>query len=162
MPQAQNKCIEEGTVQALSAKWAKPWAARPLIEEFRKAQDPKGTGLKRAIGNALSVVADDSVIEQVAELALDKRHGRAREMLALALGNMRTPQAVDVLIELLDDEEVAGHAVMGLGRLKAKRARPHIERFLSHPKAWIRREAKRALAKIDKAEQARNPGKSSN
>ncbi len=157
----QNDDVKEDIARALTVRWAKPSGARPLIEEFRKAQDPQGTGLKWAMGNALSEVADDSVFDQIVELVRDKRHGRAREMLALALGNMRNPKAVDILVELLDDEEMAGHAVMGLGKLKAKRAKPHIERFLSHPKAWIRREAKRALAKIDRAEQARSGRESS-
>ena len=47
------------------------------------------TSFKWAIGAALWVVADDGVFEQVVELVQDKRHGKAREMLAVALGNMR-------------------------------------------------------------------------
>jgi HEAT repeat protein len=72
-------------------------------------------------------------------------------MLAVALGNMRDPRAVDVLVELLDDEEIAGHALMALGKLKARAAMPAIRRFLEHPKPWFRKEAERALAKIQKA-----------
>ena len=72
-------------------------------------------------------------------------------MVAVALGNMKDPRAVDVLIELLEDEEVAGHALLALGKLKSSKAKPYIEPFLGHPKAWVRKEAKRALAKIDKA-----------
>jgi HEAT repeat protein len=64
---------------------------------------------------------------------------------------MKDPRAVDVLIDLLDDDDVAGHAVVGLGKLRASKARQRVEEFLAHPKAWVRREAKRALAKIDKA-----------
>lgn len=151
LPRVQNADVKEDIVRALTVKWARPVAAGALTKEYEQAPDSSVVGLKWAIGNALSVVADDSVFDQIVQLVRDKRHGRAREMLALALGNMRNPQAVDVLVELLDDEEMAGHAVIGLGKLKAERARPHIERFLSHPKAWIRQEAKRALAKIDKA-----------
>jgi len=97
-----------------------------------------------------SVVADDSIFDEVAELVRDQRHGGAREMLAVALGNMRDPRAVDLLIELLADEEVAGHALIAIGKLKARKARPHVERFLNDDKAWVRGEARRALAKIDK------------
>jgi len=46
-----------------------------------------------------------------------------------------------------------------LGKLKAEKARPYIERFLDHPKAWVRREAKKALAKLDKAQARRSGGK---
>jgi HEAT repeat protein len=67
------------------------------------------------------------------------------------MGNMRTPEAVDVLVRLLDDDEVAGHAIIGLGKLKEERAARHIRPFLTHPKSWVRQEAKRSLAKIEKA-----------
>lgn len=87
-------------------------------------------------------------MEGVAGLARDKRHGTARQMLAVALGNMLTPAAVGVLIELLQDDEVAGHAIIGLGNLKATAARGAIEGFLRHPKSWIRAEAKKTLKKI--------------
>jgi HEAT repeat protein len=107
--------------------------------------------LKWAIGNALCIVADDSVFQDVVALARDERHGQAREMVVEALANRRYPQAVDVLCELLADEEVAGHALVALGKLKAACARPQIEPFLNHSEGWVRKEAKRALAKIDRA-----------
>jgi HEAT repeat protein len=110
-----------------------------------------GPGMKQAIGNALSIVADDSVFQDIVALVGDKRHGQARVMVVEGLANMRDPQAVDVLCELLEDEEVAAHAVVALGKLKAGRARPQIEPFLSHSEGWVRKEAKRALAKIDRA-----------
>jgi len=65
-----------------------------------------------AIGNALWIVADDSVFEDIAALAADPKHGKAREMVVVALGNMQNPEAVEVLRRLLRDDQVAGHAVM--------------------------------------------------
>jgi HEAT repeat protein len=65
---------------------------------------------------------------------------------------MKNRRAEDVLIDLLDDDEVAGHAIIALRKLKSKKAYPAIKRFLTHPKAWVRNEAKKALAKVDKAE----------
>jgi len=50
---------------------------------------------------------------------------------------------------LLEDEDVAGHAVIALGNLRAKQARGKIEALLRHKKAWIRGEAGKALRKID-------------
>jgi hypothetical protein len=148
LPLIENPDIKGDIVGALSVPWAKGVAARPLIEEFRKAQE--GRSLKWAIGNALSVVADKSVFDELVELVRDKRHGKAREMLPLALVKTKDPRVVSILIELLDDEEIAGHAVSALRRLAPPEARTAIEPFISHPKTWIRNEAKRALAKIDK------------
>lgn len=148
LPLVQTVGVKESIVRALSVPWAKPTAARPLLAEFRAESSATTAGLKWAIGNALEVVADDSVLDEISELARDKKQGKAREMLAVALGNMKNPAAFDVLIELLNDEEVAGHALMGLGRMKAQKSKAHIERFLNHPKPWVRKEARKAIAKL--------------
>jgi hypothetical protein len=151
LPEITDPRVKEDIVRTLSVPWAQPCAARPLINEFERVADPTGTDLRWAIGNALEVVADESVLDELLRLAADRRYGRAREMVVLGLGKMKDPRAVNVLIDLLFDEEVAGHAVMALGKLRATAARTHVERFLNHPKTWVRKEAKKALASIDKA-----------
>lgn len=150
LPQIDNLRVKDEIVRILSVKWAKPAAALPLIDEFLRAPDYSVSSYKWAIGNALSVVADDSVFDDIVKLVQDKQHGRAREMVVVALGNMSNPRAVDVLLNLLNDDEVAGHAIFALGKLKAKGSKEYIEPFLNHPRAWIRKAAKRALSKIDK------------
>lgn len=149
LPLVDDIAVKTAIVRALSIKWAKPVAAWPLIEEFRKAPYEE-IDLKWAIANALSEVADASVFEEIVELVRDKRHGVARVMLPIALAKMKDPRAVDVLIELLDDEVVFGQAVRALRLLAPPEARSALERFMNHPKTWVRNEAKRALAKIDK------------
>ena len=148
LPLVSNRDVKLAIVDALAVKWAKP-AARPLIEEFRKAPH-EDISFKWAIANALAEVADDSVFEEIVELVRDKRHGAARVMLPIALAKMKDPRAVDVLIELLDDEVVSGQAVRALRLLAPPEARSALERFVNHPKTWVRNEARRALAKIDK------------
>lgn len=150
LPRVGNADVKEDIVRALSVPFAKPAAAPALVAEFRRA-DPAQEALRWAIGNALEVVADDSVLDDVVEIVRDRRNGTSREMFAVALGNMRGPRVVDVLIGLLDDPEVAGHAIMGLGKLGARPARGEVERFLDHPKSWIRKAARKAIGKIDKA-----------
>lgn len=151
LPRTDDADVKESIVRNLTVQWAKPRAAPLLVDEFRRAGDASHEmGLRWAIGNALAEVADDSVFEEVAVLAKDPRWGRSREMLALALANMKDPRAVKVLRDLLADEEVAGHAVIGLGKLRAKEARAGIEPFLEHSKKWVRDEAKKALKKIDR------------
>ena len=150
LPKINDLRVKEAIVRALSVPWARPLAAEPLISEFRKANESTNSGFKWAIANALEVVADESVLEEIIELVQDKHHGKSREMLAAALGNMESPRAIETLIALLGDEEVAGHALSGLRKLKAQQARAYIQRFLTHKKAWIRSQAKRALAALDK------------
>jgi HEAT repeat protein len=151
LPRVKDPAVKEDIVRALSVPWARPAAASPLIHEFVKAPSDSELGLRWTIANALAVVADDSVFDDVVTLLRNPAYGRAREMLALALANMKTPRAVDVLIAALQDPQLAGHAVKALGRLKSKRAESAIRPFTNHPKAWIRAEAKKALASISKA-----------
>jgi hypothetical protein len=149
LPKITNRRVKEFIVRTLSVPWAKGAAEAALIAEFCIASDSENLGLKWAIANALEVLATDRMFNDIVELVRDKRHGRAREMLAMALGKMKNPKAVDMLIGLLDDDEVAGHAIIALRKLNAIEARPYILPFLKHPKTWIRREAKKAINKID-------------
>jgi len=140
--------VKEDIVRTLSVPWAKPAAAPALIEEFRKAESGE---IRWAIANGLAVIADDAVFEELAELVYDKGYGKAREMLALALGNMQDSRAVIVLMDLLNDEQVMGHAVMALGKLKASAARVRLKELTDHPTDWVRKEARKALASIDQS-----------
>ncbi len=57
-------------------------------------------------------------------------------------------KAEDVLIKLLDDDEVAAHAIEALCRMKSKKAREKILTLINHPKALIKKEAQKALKKL--------------
>jgi HEAT repeat protein len=151
LPRVERTDLKEAIVRALSVKWARPAAAVPLIGEFRKSTDPSWSGLRWAIGNALSVVADDSVFDDVVQLLQAKAYGRAREMLPLALAQMKNPAAVDVLIESLSDQHLAPRAIQALGKLRAKKAKAALKPFTERAEPWIRKEALKALARINES-----------
>ncbi|WP_419672760.1 HEAT repeat domain-containing protein [Agromyces seonyuensis] len=69
-------------------------------------------------------------------------------MVVLGLGRSKRLEAGDVLIELLGDPEVDGHAVKALGKLKTPRARAGLERMKSDSRLWVRRAAESALRKL--------------
>jgi hypothetical protein len=149
LPLVPDLGLKQSIVRALSVPWAGR-AAIPLITEFKNTNAFATDSLKWAIGNALAVVAGDNVFDEISELVRDKRHGKSREMLAVALGNMRDPRATELLIELLGDEELVGHALVAIGKLKARDARPQVELLLNHPKPWVRKKAKQVYSKLDK------------
>jgi hypothetical protein len=151
LPRIDDRYVKEDIVRTLSVPWASA-AAPALVQEFRSVQDDTGRGLRWAIGNALEVTADDRVFGEIAAIAQDRRWGPARQMVVAALGNMRDPRVLDLLAKLAKDEEVAGYAVMALGKLRAKRGRSIIEGFVDHPDRWIRIEARKALKRIDAAD----------
>lgn len=150
LPLISDSVGKESIVRTLSVPWAKPQAAPILVAEFLKAPD-RDSALKWAIGNALEVVSDESMFDQLCALARDSRHDTARQMIIRALGKFKNPQAIDLLIGLLDQDGVSGHALKALGMIRTEVARPYFERFLQDPRAWVRREAVRALAKLDRS-----------
>lgn len=149
LPRVRDEHLKEDIVRTLSVPWAKPEAVAPLLTEFRAVNDPAGTGIRWAIANALEVLADDRVLDDIVALVQEPKYGKSRQMLTLALAKMRDPRVIPVLVNLLDDEEVLGHAVIALGTLRAQSARGRIESLIRHRTAWVRKEAKKALAKID-------------
>lgn len=151
LPSIANNSVKEELVRAISIPWAAPTATPILMAELKGTTAESSAALRWAIANALAVITDDSVGDQLVTLARDAQYGKAREMLVLALGNCRESRVAPTLIELLSDEQVVGHAVMALGRLESTAARPSIVRLLLHPKGWVRTEAAKALAAIDGA-----------
>jgi HEAT repeat protein len=145
--------IREGIARALTVKGAGEAAYRALVNEFEKLPDSTDAaqqGFKWALGNAISIVADRDHFDEVVDLIRDKRHGRFRDMMVSRLSDLDPNRAVDVLMELLSDDEVAGHAIVALGKLKVQRARPQLLRMTKHATPWVRKEAGKALAELDK------------
>lgn len=149
LQRTQDRKVKGEIVRALSVPWAKPAATGPLIEEFKQVEDETGMGLRWTVGNALEVLWDDTRFDELVALVRDESFGKAREMLALGLGRSKKPEACIVAIELLGDPEVSGHAVKALRKLKDPRARSGLERMLDDDRAWVRKEAQRALAALD-------------
>ena len=150
----------EKEVLARSLTGVKTWrsaAARAIVAEFRTA-DMDAESEKWAYGNALATLADAELADDLLELIGDRRHGRAREMLCDALKRTKDPRAPDALIKLIDDDDVAGHAIYALRSYGPKsalphltRARPKLEAVLARPtaSAFAKRQARRALERLD-------------
>lgn len=144
---SEKKTLME-VVRALSVPWAKPAAIGPLIELFRRVEDSTGLGVRWAVGNALDVTWNDDDFDALVDLARDRSYGRSRELIVLGLARSKRPEAGEVLVELLDDTDVNGHAVKALRKLKLPAARPGLERMLGDDRTWVRKEATRALAAL--------------
>jgi hypothetical protein len=155
LPRVQHPRIKEGIARALTVREARPVAAQPLFAAFVASQ-PQSTSeehAKWALANALAVVADDALYAQVVAVLRDRTHGWTRSGMVAALAHMpqHRHEAVDVLCALLDDADVAPQALITLGQLRDPRARGAIEPFCRHPDAWVRQQAQRAVAKMEKA-----------
>lgn len=144
--------VGETIVRALSVPYARGFA-RPLVEQFRRyeAAEPfdEGFQFKWAVGNALAVVADDSVYDEVVQLIGDPSHGRTREMLVVGLANMKTHDPDQLLIDLLDDPVLAAFAAIALGKRRTVGAVGKLRELVDHGQGRNRVEARKALRKIE-------------
>lgn len=153
LPMVSYRPLKRDIIATLGSGWAWPQAGRPLIEEFHSVDphdDSEGSSVAWSIGDALERVADESVVDELVTIATDRSHGSSRGLIVVALGNMHAERerVVPVLMELLADEDVAGFAIMGLGKLRGSEAQAAIEGFVDHEEKWISEEAKKALAKL--------------
>jgi HEAT repeat protein len=150
LPIAEQPTLKEEIVRALTVKWAKPSASSELIRLFKSVDDPSGLGLRWAIANALSVTANESVAKELVQIAENVQYGRAREMIVVALGTIIGKTVDDVLIKLLDDEEVVGHALIAIRKRRLSEASAKVKHLLDHEKAWVRKEASKTLAALSR------------
>ena len=120
-----NSRNREGIIRALAVPKSKGKIGSLLIEEFYKT--PSDNILLRwAIGNTMEVVISDEDIVDVIKIVADKSNGISRQMFALALGKIPSKESENVLIQVLDDEEIAPHAIEALGKLKSRKAKTKI------------------------------------
>jgi hypothetical protein len=148
----RDRVIKEGIVRAITVKEAKGKADKALIHEFRNIPPEASElqNLKWAIGNALSVVATDAVFDDLAGLVTTIEHGKAREMIVIALGKMKNPTAGEVLTRLLSDEELVGFVAKALAKLKYHPALPKLQSLLDHSKPWVKKELEKTIKKLSK------------
>lgn len=115
LPIVTDPRVKEAVVRSLSHRGAKPAAAKVMIEEFERATD---FSLGWTIGNALDMVSDESVQDELIELATNRGYGRSRQMIVMRLGRFRrSDEMVAVLTGLMRDDHVALHGMSALQRM---------------------------------------------
>lgn len=122
-------------------------ASIPLINEFKKSTN---NSYKWAIGNSLSLIHDKSSLNDLLEIVADKKHGMARQMIVDGLGKFKEKKVIPVLVGLLEDTDVQGHALSALSKFKDPVLIPYIMPFVNHEITWIRNTAKRTISKLEK------------
>lgn len=140
--------IKEGVIRALAVKEAKGLANNVLLEEFYKIPKEKML-LRWVIGSTMEVITTENEVDEIIKIVRDKSNGMSRQLFVEALGKIKSEKIENVLIELLEDEEVVPHALNALGKLKSKQAKPYINQLLHHKNSLFRKEAQKALKKID-------------
>jgi HEAT repeat protein len=120
---------------------------KPMIDEFYKSHN---ISYKWAIGNTLYITFDKKSLPELLNIVLNKNHGISRQMIVYGLGRFKNEQVKSVLVNLLQDQDVVGHAIHALSQLGDPSVLKDIEPFTNYKITWIRNEAKKAIKKLSK------------
>ncbi|MET3030881.1 hypothetical protein [Flavobacterium johnsoniae] len=77
----------------------------------------------------------------------DKRYGKGRETFALLVGDFKFHLSQKNVNILLNDEDVYGHVIISLRKLKMKGFEEKMTEIINSEKGWIKSEAKKYLDK---------------
>lgn len=156
LPHLSEPALVETVAAHLARPWAKGHAFPALLEAFR-AWAPRDGHVGWQLGDALATAAGKANGAQLIELAVDPRYGLARQMVVLALWRFKADDPGPALLGLINDPEVALHAMSALRRLLGNEAAlPHLRLVRdTHPDPGVRAQAKRQVAKAEKATRPR-------
>lgn len=160
LPRAGYLLLSEDIVRTLSVSFAKKQALPEFLRLFRRppsvydpmrpvTSEPPEEALRWVIGNGLGIFADPAIADQLIELALERRFGKARTQIVLYLPKTKDDRVGGVLLNLLDDPTVSAFAVQAIGKMRLAEAREEIASLLQHSDKNIRDQAKKALKRID-------------
>lgn len=157
--------IKVWIIKALDVKFARAQVVPVLIEEFQRIEIPRDMSAvpdgderwqrrleKMQIADVLGRRATRDVLPQIVALIQDARHGDARFPLLDALVRLKPPNAAEILLPLLADEQLMLSVIRALGLLRVREAAPLIRPFLEHPERLMRTVAQEALQRIAEVE----------
>lgn len=161
--------LRAAVARAITDPRARKVAARPMLDAFAELHSPDLADLstamtnelgvqrrlKSALGSAVSTLARDPEFDRIEAVIRDPRHGSDRVYLFWAVQHLKAPAAVDLCLELIDDEDVGMAALQALSDLKSVRARPVLETLAGQPTTRKRDDAsQRARMRVEVAQHA--------
>ncbi|MBI1930491.1 hypothetical protein HYR99_40385 [Candidatus Poribacteria bacterium] len=91
------------------------------------------------------------LFDRVAEICQGAKYGKGRQIFVLVLGAYGGANYAPIAADLLDDAEVAGHAVDALLKMRGSGYAHLVDLLEKHPIAWIRNEAKKYCERYPEA-----------
>jgi len=107
-----------------------------------------GESFRRQLKRHRSFRRRPTLFTPVAALCEDPGYGKGRESFTLLLGQYGGPAMAPVLLRLLSDPVVHGHALYALRLLGDPAGIPVARSLLTSPRSWVRGEARKYLAKV--------------
>lgn len=107
-----------------------------------------GESLRRSLESDRNLRSCPAILDRVEAIAADERFARGREPFVLLLGRYGRSAQADVLVRLLDDDEIAGHALHALRLLGSPDGIFRARVLAESSRTWIRSEARKYLQKV--------------
>lgn len=107
-----------------------------------------GEKVRQMLKERRPVRSEAAIWTRVEAICAETAFGRGRESFTMLLGQYGGLTRVPLLLALLDDVVVCGHALYALRLLGAPDAIPMATQLLSTGRPWVRREAKKYLASV--------------
>lgn len=137
----------EGFARALTVREAKGKANKALIEVYERTPKQKEE-LRWAIGNAIATTMTIADIPWIFAAAQDRSSGKGRSQLIRAIATVKTEEAENILISLLDDDEALMPTIQSLAKMKSKKSKEKILELTHSDNRNVRQEAIRAIKRI--------------
>jgi HEAT repeat protein len=148
--------VKEMIVRSLGTKAAKGKAEKALIGAFDSSLHDdcvEARAYRWAIANTLDLIGGKGDVDAFVRLLQDPRSSNARGLLGVAAAKTKDKKVIPVLLEYLDSEKLQGFAARGLGILRASEAAPRLRAIAAETKnSWVRREATKAVSRIEASE----------
>ena len=143
----------EAAVRHLGRAWARPVAFEPLRQVFlTRAEHDQALGW--SMGNSLVTTAAAANLNELLEMASDRKFGTARQMIVNSLWRFKKdPRVKEILLGLTDDPDVSQHAMSALRRTIGNDEAIAFLRTVrdSTNNQTIRKQAQRAISKGESA-----------
>jgi len=159
LPRILDANVKGAMVMSLAGqRSARGEGARCLLEEFHRPEYSTHSTLLWSIGSTMATLAGPADADDIIEILQDRSRGTARQMFCDALMRTHDPRRVSVLIDLIDDDDLSGHAICALRQGTYRRrvpepqlVRPKLFALLARPFAspFAKRQARNALKAMD-------------
>jgi hypothetical protein len=152
LPTLTDRTLVSAVAGHLRRPWARPRAFPVLHLAFVSwAGRDQHTGW--TVGDALATCGQVTDLPTLLDLAADRRYGWSRQMIVHALWRFKKDNRVaTLLLHLIDDPDVALHAMGALRRVVGNRdALPHLRRVRDHhPEPRVREQAGQQVRRAEK------------
>lgn len=106
--------------------------------------------IKALIAENLRVIRSPKYVEDYLRILSMNELSDSRNAIIALVGDLKIEQAIPILVSVLDEEKnITTNALDALGKFKKADLRMYFEKYLNHKNKYYRREAKKALQRLE-------------